>query len=124
MAERRALASLEVLRGVVHEDPPACVTALAEVLRRYFRQAGLEFRAKGSHDFVTLADHESEDRVIAEIRGRFPSHRILAEELNRYLGRDGAVFSPAGTSRRGVRASAARARTTSSRQMNSMRCSA
>ena len=59
----------------------------AEVLRRYFRQAGLEFRAKGSHDFVTRADHESEERVLAEIRGRFPGHRVLAEESGR--GGDG-----------------------------------
>ncbi len=52
----------------------------AEVLRRYFRETDLDVRAKGSHDLVSLADHESETRVIGEIRRRFPDHRILAEE--------------------------------------------
>jgi myo-inositol-1(or 4)-monophosphatase len=52
----------------------------AEVLRHYFRHDHLEVRSKGRHDFVTRADHESEAAVIAEIRGRFPDHHILAEE--------------------------------------------
>ncbi len=55
----------------------------AEVLRHYFRQADLEVRAKDAHDFVTRADHESEERVIAEICRRFPDHHILAEESGR-----------------------------------------
>jgi myo-inositol-1(or 4)-monophosphatase len=52
----------------------------AEVVRRYFRDAGLEVRRKGQNDFVTQADKESEAAVLAEIRSRFPEHRILAEE--------------------------------------------
>jgi myo-inositol-1(or 4)-monophosphatase len=52
----------------------------AEVVRRYFRDAGLEVRRKGKNDFVTQADRESEAAVLAEIRRRFPEHRILAEE--------------------------------------------
>ena len=55
----------------------------AEVLRRYFRRGGLEVRAKGTHDLVSLADHESEARIIAEIQGAFPDHLILAEESGR-----------------------------------------
>jgi myo-inositol-1(or 4)-monophosphatase len=52
----------------------------AEVVRRYFRAADLEVRRKGQNDFVTQADQESEAAVLAEIRRRFPEHRILAEE--------------------------------------------
>jgi myo-inositol-1(or 4)-monophosphatase len=52
----------------------------AEVVRRYFRDAKLEVRRKGQNDFVTQADKESEAAVLAEIRRRFPEHRILAEE--------------------------------------------
>ncbi len=61
----------------------------AEVLLHYFRQAGLEVHAKDTHDFVTRADHESEERVIAEIRRRFPDHHILAEESGRGRGGTG-----------------------------------
>jgi myo-inositol-1(or 4)-monophosphatase len=52
----------------------------AEVVRRYFRDAGLEVRRKGLNDFVTQADQESEAVILAAIRDRFPEHRILAEE--------------------------------------------
>lgn len=51
-----------------------------EVLLDYFRNSDLEVHAKGSHDFVTTADHESEARIVAEIRRIYPSHAILAEE--------------------------------------------
>jgi myo-inositol-1(or 4)-monophosphatase len=52
----------------------------AAILSRYFRQAGLAVRAKAENDFVSQADQESEAAVLAAIRGRFPDHRILAEE--------------------------------------------
>lgn len=51
-----------------------------EVLTRYFRSADLEIEAKGHHDFVTRADHESEARILEEIQRRFPDHSVLAEE--------------------------------------------
>ena len=38
----------------------------ARVLRHYFRDNALEVRSKGRHDFVTRADHESEERIVAE----------------------------------------------------------
>ena len=44
------------------------------------RAGGLEVARKGQNDFVTRADRESEAAVLGEIRRRFPSHRILAEE--------------------------------------------
>lgn len=50
------------------------------MVTRYFRDTGLEVRRKGENDFVTQADQESEAAVVAEIRQRFPDHRILAEE--------------------------------------------
>jgi myo-inositol-1(or 4)-monophosphatase len=62
------------------ETASAAARTGAEVVRRYFRDAGLEVRRKGKNDFVTQADRESETAVLAEIRRRFPEHRILAEE--------------------------------------------
>src|SRR3954465_2767382 len=47
---------------------------------RYSRDSGVEVRRKGENDFVTQADKESEAAILAEIRRRFPDHRILAEE--------------------------------------------
>lgn len=58
----------------------AAARAGAEVVTRYFRDAGLEVRRKGENDFVTQADKESEAAILAEIRKSFPDHRILAEE--------------------------------------------
>jgi 3'-phosphoadenosine 5'-phosphosulfate (PAPS) 3'-phosphatase len=73
----------------------------AEVLRRYFRDAGLEVGQKGENDFVTRADRESEAAIVAEVRRRFPQHRILAEEgggggTGTRACRSGASRSPAG----------------------------
>ncbi len=58
----------------------AAAHAGSRIVSRYFRDAGLEVRRKGENDFVTQADKESEAAVLAEIRRRFPEHRILAEE--------------------------------------------
>jgi myo-inositol-1(or 4)-monophosphatase len=62
------------------ETATAAAEAGAGIVRRYFRDAGLEVRRKGQNDFVTQADKESEAVVIDAIRRRFPEHRILAEE--------------------------------------------
>jgi myo-inositol-1(or 4)-monophosphatase len=62
------------------ETAEAAARTGAEIVRRYFRDAGLEVRRKGQNDFVTQADQESEAAILAAIRGRFPEHRILAEE--------------------------------------------
>jgi myo-inositol-1(or 4)-monophosphatase len=58
----------------------AAAHAGSRIVSRYFRDASLEVRRKGENDFVTQADKESEAAVLAEIRKRFPEHRILAEE--------------------------------------------
>jgi myo-inositol-1(or 4)-monophosphatase len=58
----------------------AAAHAGAQIVSRYFRDAGLEVRSKGENDFVTQADKESEAAILAEVRQRFPDHRILAEE--------------------------------------------
>jgi myo-inositol-1(or 4)-monophosphatase len=58
----------------------AAARAGSQVVKRYFRDAGLEVGRKGQNDFVTQADRESEAAVLAVIRSRFPEHRILAEE--------------------------------------------
>lgn len=54
----------------------------AEVLVGYFRDHRLEVQTKDedAHDVVSLADHESEARILEEIRRVFPDHHILAEE--------------------------------------------
>jgi myo-inositol-1(or 4)-monophosphatase len=62
------------------ETAMAAAQAGADVVRRYFRREGLTVDRKGANDFVTQADRESETAVLAEIRRRFPGHRILAEE--------------------------------------------
>lgn len=62
------------------ETAMAAARAGAEVVSRHFRREGLRVDRKGVNDFVTEADHASETAVLAEIRRRFPHHRILAEE--------------------------------------------
>jgi myo-inositol-1(or 4)-monophosphatase len=62
------------------ETALAAAKAGADVVGRYFRSEGLTVDRKGVNDFVTQADRESETAVLAEIRRRFPDHRILAEE--------------------------------------------
>ena len=64
----------------------AAADAGAAVLERYFRSDALEVRTKSKNDFVTQADHESEDAVVAELLRRFPDHRILAEEGSKNAG--------------------------------------
>ena len=58
----------------------------APVLLRYFRDATVKAELKGTHDLVSRADHESEEKVIAAIRRRYPDHRILAEESGMSAG--------------------------------------
>lgn len=62
------------------ETAVAAARAGSAVLRPYFRNSSLEVSRKGKNDFVTQADKESEAAVVAEILGRHPNHRILAEE--------------------------------------------
>ncbi len=52
----------------------------SRVLKGYFGKADLEIQSKGSNDFVTAADRDSEAAIIGVILDRFPGHRILAEE--------------------------------------------
>ena len=75
------------------EAAVAGARAGAEVLMRYFRADDNQVAHKGPHDLVSQADHESEAAVIAEIRGRFPNHHILAEESGVSTGRDGGEES-------------------------------
>lgn len=65
----------ELLAGAL-----AAAAAGSAVLRRYFGGADLDVRTKAPHDFVTRADRESEEATVAEIRRRFPDHRIVGEE--------------------------------------------
>jgi myo-inositol-1(or 4)-monophosphatase len=47
-----------------------------------------QWSEKGVSDFVTHVDREAESRVLARLRGRFPDHRILAEEAESDRSRD------------------------------------
>lgn len=59
----------------------AAARAAADVHRQHLGQVTLDqWSEKGVADFVTHVDREAEDRVVAEIRARFPDHAILAEE--------------------------------------------
>ena len=66
----------------------AAAKAGAETLSRHFRDSALEVRSKGRNDFVSRADHESEEAIVGVIRRRFPGHRILAEESGELAGRE------------------------------------
>ncbi len=50
------------------------------VLERLFRSSDLQVRSKSAHDFVSRADHESEDAAVAVIRAAYPEHDVLGEE--------------------------------------------
>lgn len=65
----------EMLRTAVHAAEEG-----ADILRRYFRTDELEVRTKVGYDLVTQADEESEARILEILQGRFPEHRVLAEE--------------------------------------------
>jgi myo-inositol-1(or 4)-monophosphatase len=65
----------ELLEGAV-----AAAEAGADRVQPYFRRSGLDARWKDRSDLVTRADEESEAAILDEIRRRYPSHAILAEE--------------------------------------------
>lgn len=54
--------------------------AAAPILLRWFGEADLEVRTKAANDFVSRADHESEEKLLAVIRAAHPDHHVLAEE--------------------------------------------
>lgn len=66
--------------NVLLETATRAARAGGAVLSRLFGASSLEIRRKGENDFVTRADHESEEVIVAEIRGAHPDHQILAEE--------------------------------------------
>lgn len=69
----------------------AAAQAGGEVLRQRFGDSFLDIRAKSENDFVTIADHESEEAVLASLAERFPDHRVLSEEAG-YRGGDTSAF--------------------------------
>jgi myo-inositol-1(or 4)-monophosphatase len=98
-ARRRAAArrrlqkgSLAALRREVARDGKtpadfhlsACVAAAragARVLLHYWTRRGTyAVQEKGRADYVTVVDREAEEAMVRLIRGRFPDHRIVAEE--------------------------------------------
>ncbi|MCH9651436.1 MAG: inositol monophosphatase [Deltaproteobacteria bacterium] len=66
-----------------HDLLQTAVTAAeagAKVLRTYFRQGNVGVESKAAHDWVSLADRESEAEIVAEIRRCHPDHHIVGEE--------------------------------------------
>ena len=71
-------------------------------LERLARQAGAILRAgyntehqvnyKGIIDLVTEVDHQSEDFLLGEIRGKYPGHHIFAEESGIIQGNDQNIW--------------------------------
>jgi myo-inositol-1(or 4)-monophosphatase len=62
------------------ETAVAAARVGGQELGGYFRCDGLRVSAKGDNDFVTNADHASEDAILKVLRGAFPEHSVLAEE--------------------------------------------
>jgi len=66
-------------------DHPMLATALAAVaegsiaIRKHFQQSVL-IEVKGTSNFVTEADLDSEKRIVNRIRESFPRHAIISEE--------------------------------------------
>jgi myo-inositol-1(or 4)-monophosphatase len=58
----------------------AAAQAGGRVLLDWYGRADLEVERKAQNDFVTRADRESEQAVLAVIRAHFPDHGVLAEE--------------------------------------------
>jgi myo-inositol-1(or 4)-monophosphatase len=67
------------------------VTSIArragEILRQGYGHAH-NVRHKGEIDLVTDTDHRSEELIVAAIREKFPSHRIITEESGTLSGED------------------------------------
>lgn len=81
---------------------PAAILAVArtaahaatEIHARYLGQVAVpEWSTKGIADYVTRADREAENRIVALIREAFPHHGIMAEESAPVPSPDPAVPS-------------------------------
>lgn len=57
-----------------------------EILLKHYK-TDIKMELKGEINPVTIADRESEDFIIGEIRRRFPVHSILAEETGGDIGK-------------------------------------
>lgn len=77
--------------GALVEAAVAAARSGGEVLLANWRNlphGSVEEKTK--NDFVTHADRESEERIVAEIRERFPEDAFLGEEGGRRMGSEGA----------------------------------
>ena len=82
------------------EVEPSLLLSLEEHAVALARQAGallldlfhqtlqIEYKSKGDRDPVTDADRKAEELLITGIRGRFPNHGILSEEMPEPQGMD------------------------------------
>jgi len=56
-------------------------TEVGKIHLKYFRNKNLIIETKSSeHDLLTIADKESEEYIISQIRKTYPNHQVLAEE--------------------------------------------
>lgn len=73
------------------DDVKNLARGAGEILRSNF-DAPQEVHHKGIIDIVTEMDKRSEAYLIKEIRSRFPTHRIVAEEAGALAGADGECW--------------------------------
>lgn len=71
---------------MLHIAVRAARAAARVIMRAYERRDTLTIASKQPNDFVTEVDHAAEAAIIQEIRGKFPSHAILAEESGQHQG--------------------------------------
>jgi myo-inositol-1(or 4)-monophosphatase len=61
--------------------------AAGRITMRFFERVDtIKVTAKSRNDFVSDVDHAAEIAIIEELRGKYPSHAILAEESGAHAG--------------------------------------
>src|SRR5207344_2275799 len=84
-APRSNRESPEAMRTRQLEAAIAAARAGAEISRGYFG-TGLDVERKSDRSPVTIADRESEERIVAVLRQAFPDYGILGEEFGERQG--------------------------------------
>jgi myo-inositol-1(or 4)-monophosphatase len=63
-----------------HLDSATEIARQAGSLLKHYFERRVRFELKGEHDLVTEADRASEKFIVEQLRARFPTHAIVAEE--------------------------------------------
>jgi myo-inositol-1(or 4)-monophosphatase len=76
------------MQPMLHIAIRAARSAGRILLRFYERADALTISSKGRNDFVSEVDRSAEQAIIAELRGKYPHHSILAEESGAHTGKE------------------------------------